>query len=296
MNAIRKNAFLLLLFSPIAIYFIVFKYVPMLGLVIAFKDYNFMDGISGSPWVGLDNFRALFANPQMVIIIKNTFVLSILNIVIGFPFPILLAILLNEVRSLWFKKSIQTIVYLPHFLSWVIIGGMVVTIFSQDSGIVNDFIKKFGGEPYPFLYKEGSWIALFVGSNIWKEMGFSAIIYLAALSSIDPQLYEAASLDGAGKLRKMWHVTLPAIVPTMVIMLILGLGKAMEVGFDQAFVLQNPVVSGVAEVISTFIYRMGLQGMQFSMTTALGLFDSAIGLVLVLSANYISRKFGQGLW
>ncbi|WP_407083173.1 ABC transporter permease [Paenibacillus aurantius] len=290
------NLPLLILFAPIAAFFIIFKYAPMAGLVIAFKNYTFYDGIWGSEWVGLHNFEQLFSNPQTLSIIRNTVLLSCLNIVFGFPFPILLAILLNEVRRQWFKRLVQTLVYLPHFLSWVIVGGMVVTIFSQETGIVNHLVKAWLGEPYPFLYKDGSWIAIFVGSGIWKGAGWGAIVYLAALTTIDPHLYEAASLDGASKWRQIWHVTLPGISSTIVVMFILTLGHVMEVGFDHVFMLQNSVVSGISEVISTYIYRVGLQGAQFSLTTAMGLFESLIGLVLVLTANRIARRLGQSLW
>ncbi|UVI31995.1 ABC transporter permease [Paenibacillus spongiae] len=292
----KQNIPLLILFAPIVAFFIIFKYAPMAGLVIAFKNYTFSEGIWGSDWVGLKNFRQLFTNPQSITIIRNTLFLSCLNIVVGFPFPIALAIMLNEARKQWFKRIVQTLVYLPHFLSWVIVGGLVVTIFAQETGFVNHLVKMWTGEPYPFLYKDGSWIAIFVGSGIWKGAGWGAIIYLAALTSIDQHLYEAASMDGAGKWRQIWHVTLPGISSTIVVMFILNLGNVMEVGFDQVFMLQNSVVSGVSEVISTYIYRVGLQGAQFSLTTAMGLFESVIGLILVLTANRIARRFGQSLW
>lgn len=281
---------------PGLLFYALFKYAPMGGLIIAFKDYNFFDGVFGSPWVGLKNFRQLFSQPGTVQIIRNTFMLSVLSIFVSFPFPILLAILLNEARRMWFKRLVQTIVYLPHFFSWVIIGGFVVTLFSVESGTINHWIRAWFGEPFPFLYQPGSWIAIYVGSGIWKEMGFSAIIYLAALSTIDPSLYESAGLDGAGKLRQIWHITLPGISPTVVLMFILAMGRMMDVGFDHVYVLQNAVVSGVSDVISTYMYRVGLQGAQFSLTTAMGFFESLIGLILVVTANAIARKFDKGLW
>ncbi|WP_243767660.1 ABC transporter permease [Paenibacillus agricola] len=293
---LKQNLFLLLLFFPPVVYFIVIKYIPMLGLIIAFKDYSFMDGVWGSPWVGLSNFETLFNTSQTLQIIRNTLLLSLLSVFVGFPFPIMLAILLSEVKKIWFRKSVQTLVFLPHFISWVVIGGMVLSIFSQDTGIVNYWIQQWTGSAFPFLYKEPSWIAIFVGSGIWKTAGWTAIIYLAALSTIDPSLYESASLDGAGKLRKIWHITLPGISSTIVLMFILSMGHVMEVGFDQVYVLQNPVISNVSEVISTYIYKVGLQGMQFSLTAAMGLFESIISLIMVLTANQIARKFGRGLW
>jgi len=290
------NKPLVIMFIPVVAYFIIFKYIPMLGIVIAFKDYNMADGIWGSPWVGLENYKYLFQNPQMMSVIRNTFVLSLLNVFIGFPFPIILAILLNEVRRAWFKKWVQTFVYLPHFLNWVIVGGLIVMVFAQETGIVNQVMKAMTGDAYPFLYKQVSWLSIYVGSTIWKGAGWSAIIYLAALTTIDTSLYEAAGMDGASKWRKIWHVTLPGIRTTIVLMFILNIGHVMEVGFDQVFVLQNPLVSDISEVISTWNFKYGLGSGEFSYGTALGLFESCIGLVLVLTANAIARKFDQGLW
>ncbi|MFK7694324.1 ABC transporter permease [Paenibacillus sp. HJGM_3] len=286
----------MLLFLPGALYFIIFKYLPMGGLIIAFKNYNLFDGVMGSPWVGMKHFETIFRQPHTLDVIRNTVVLSVLNVFVGFPFPIILAIMLNEVRRSWFKRSIQTIVYLPHFFSWVIIGGFVVTLFSIESGTINHWIRAVFGEPYPFLYKAGSWIAIYVGSGIWKEVGFGAIIYLAALTSIDPSLYESASIDGANKFQQMRHITIPGISSTIFLLFILSMGRIMEVGFDHVYVLKTPMVSNVAEVISTYIYRIGLQGAQFSMTTALGLFESLVGLILVLIVNAVARKYDKGLW
>jgi putative aldouronate transport system permease protein len=279
----------------VAAFYIVFKYTPMLGLVIAFKQYTFSGGIWGSDWVGLKNFHDLFTQAQSVQMIRNTLVLSVLSVLVGFPFPIVLAILLNEVRRMWFKRSIQTLVYLPHFFSWVIVGGIVVTMFGSN-GIVNTAMQKLFGEPYAFLYHEWPWISIFLGSGVWKEAGFSAIIYLAALTTIDPSLYEAAAMDGAGKWKQIRHITLPGISGTIVIMLILAIGRVMEVGFDQAYVLSNSIVANVSEVISTFIYRIGLQGGQFSLTAALGLFESLVSFTLVVLANAIAKRFNRELW
>lgn len=266
------------------------------GVVIAFKKYNLMDGIVHSPWVGFDNFRLLFSTPTTVQIIRNTLMLSLMSIIIGFPFPIILAILLNEVRHMWFKRLVQTLVYLPHFFSWIIVSGIIVTIFSQQNGIVSGWWESLTGHTYPFLYREGSWLTIFVGSGVWKEAGFSAIIYLAALTNIDPTLYEAASIDGASKWKQIRHVTLPGLQVTIVLMLILAMGRVMEVGFDQIYMLQNSTVSDVSEVISTYIYKVGLMGSQFSLTAAIGLFESLVALILVLITNAIARRFGNGLW
>jgi putative aldouronate transport system permease protein len=291
----QQNVPLWIMFIPVVAFYMIVKYMPMLGLVIAFKNYTFYEGIWGSQWVGLANFTNLFTQAQSVQIIRNTLVLSVLSVFIGFPFPIALAILLNEVRKTWFKRTVQTLVYMPHFFSWVIVGGIVITLFSQ-GGVVNGGIAAILGEPYAFLFHEWSWVSIFLGSGIWKEAGFSAIIYLAALTTIDPSLYEAASMDGAGKWKQMRHVTLPGLSSTIVLMLILAMGRVMEVGFDHVYVLQNPIVSNVSEVISTFIYRTGLQGGQFSLTAALGLFESLVGLALVLLANAIARRFNRQLW
>ncbi|MBU5670515.1 ABC transporter permease [Paenibacillus brevis] len=284
------------MFIPIVAFFIIFKYVPIGGVIIAFKKYNLMDGILHSPWVGFDNFRLLFSTPTTVQIIRNTLMLSLMSIIIGFPFPIILAILLNEVRLMWFKRLVQTLVYLPHFFSWIIVSGIIVTIFSQQNGIVSGWWESITGHTYPFLYREGSWLAIFVGSGVWKEAGFSAIIYLAALTNIDPTLYEAASIDGASKWKQIRHVTLPGLQVTIVLMLILAMGRVMEVGFDQIYMLQNSTVLGVSEVISTYIYKVGLMGSQFSLTAAIGLFESLVALILVLITNTIARRFGNGLW
>ncbi|WP_445667429.1 ABC transporter permease [Paenibacillus sp. FSL H8-0034] len=292
----RRNVALYMMFLPVLLFFLVFKYAPMFGFIIAFKDYNFMGGILNSPWVGLKHFNAIFHNPQTLRIIKNTVVLSLLNVVVGFPFPIILALLLNEARKMWFKRVVQTLVYLPHFFSWVIVGGIVLTVFSQQNGVVNHFVQQITGAPFPFLYVEGSWIAIFVSSGIWKEAGFSAIIYLAALTSIDPSLYEAAKLDGAGKWKQIVHVTIPGISSTIMILFILAMGRVMEVGFDQVYMLQNSTVTSVSEVISTYMYKVGLMGAQFSLSTALGLFESMVGLLLILSVNGIARKYDKGLW
>ncbi|TDG00661.1 ABC transporter permease [Paenibacillus piri] len=293
---LKQNLPLLLMFLPVVAYYAIFKYAPMFGAVMAFKSYNFADGIWHSPWVGFKNFQILFSNPQTLNIIRNTLLLSLLSIVAGFPVPIVLAILLNEARKQWFKKAVQTLVYLPHFFSWVIVGGLVVALFAEQSGAVNFMIQKLGGTTFSFLYDEFSWVAIFVGSSIWKEAGFSTIIFLAAMSSIDPSLYEAASMDGANKFRQIWNITLPGISSTIVVVFILSLGRILEVGFDQIYVLQNASVLNIAEVISTYIYRVGVQGGQFSLTSAMGLFESFVGFILVFAANMLARRFNQSLW
>lgn len=292
----QYNIPLFIMFAPIIAYFLIFKFAPMGGLVIAFKNYNFTDGIWGSSWVGLDHFRTLFTNPNMLNILRNTLVLSFLQLVLGFPFPILLALMINEIRRSWFKKTVQTAVFFPHFLNWVIVGGIVITIFAQETGIINNIMRWLTGDSYPFLYNTGSWLAIFIGSGIWKSAGWGAIIYLAALAGVDQSLYEAAGLDGANRLRQIWHISLPSIRPVIFIILILSIGSIMEVGFDQVYMLQNSAVSQIADVISTWNYRVGITGGRFSLAAALGFFESIIGLILVLTANSIARRFNNGLW
>ncbi|WP_411829384.1 ABC transporter permease [Paenibacillus alginolyticus] len=293
---LKQNIPLFIMLVPVIAYYILFKYWPMGGLVIAFKNYNFADGILHSPWVGLKNFKVLFSSASTLQIIWNTFWLSFLNLVVGFPVPIFLAILLNEVRKTWFKKWVQTIIYLPHFFSWVIVAGLVLSLFATDYGSINKVLKLFNIESITFLYESKSWVAVFVGSGVWKEMGFSTIIYLAALTNIDPALYESAGMDGASKWRQIWHITIPGIRHTIILLLILAMGQLMEVGFDQIYNLQNSAVADVSEVISTYIYKIGLGNAQFSVTTAMGLFESVIGCTLVLVANRIARKFDQALF
>jgi putative aldouronate transport system permease protein len=293
---LKQNIPLFIMLVPVIAYYILFKYWPMGGLVIAFKNYNFSDGILGSPWVGLKYFKLLFSSSNTLQIIWNTFWLSLLSLVFGFPIPIFLAILINEVRRSWFKRWVQTIIYLPHFFSWVIVSGIVLSLFATDYGSINKVLKLFNIEPITFLYESKSWVSIFIGSGVWKEMGFSTIIYLAALTTIDPSLYESAGMDGATKWRQMWHVTLPGIRHTIILLLILAMGKVMEVGFDQVYNLQNAAVADVSEVISTYIYKIGLGSSQFSLTTAMGFFESIISCSLVLIANRIAKKFDQALF
>jgi putative aldouronate transport system permease protein len=293
---IKQNIPLMIMFLPGLLFYIIFKYAPMGGIIIAFKDFNLRDGIFGSPWVGMDNFMQLFNQAQSLQIIRNSFMISVLGIVVGFPVPIILAIMLNEVRKMWFKRVVQTFVYLPHFLSWVIVGGIVLSLFALESGTINRWLEGFLGEPYPFMYEKVSWLIIYLGSGIWKEMGFAAIIYLAALAGIDPHLYEAGSIDGANKWQQMRHITIPGISTTIILLLILSVGKVMDVGFDQIYNLQNAVVSEVANVISLYIYQIGILRGQYSLTAAMGIFENLVGLVLILSANYFARKFNQGLW
>lgn len=291
-----SNYSLLLMFIPAVVFFIVFRYLPIFGNIIAFKQYSLGLGIWDSPWVGWDHFQLLFSNPQMIRIIRNTLLISVLSIIFTFPFPILLAIMLSEVRKMWFKRPVQTLLYLPHFFSWVIVGGLVVTLFGSQTGTINELLDHLFGYKIPFLYETNSWLAIFFGSNIWKDAGFNAIIFLAAISSIDPHMYEAASIDGANKLRQIWHITLPSITPTIAIMLILAMGRVMEVGFDPVYNLQNAAVSDISSVISTYIYTVGIRQGMYSLTTAMGLFESIVGIIFVLGANSLLRRYNHALW
>lgn len=292
----KRSIPLLILFIPVILYYVVFKFLPMVGVIMAFQDYNIRDGFFESPFVGLKYFDMIFSTPATLQVIKNTLFLGITRFLLGIPFPILLALMLNEIKREGFKKFTQTCVYLPHFLAWTIVGGMVINLFSQDTGIVNTIVKFFTGDSYPFLYNETSWLMIYFGSGIWKETGFAAIIYLAALTGVDTELYDAAAIDGASRVKQIIHVTFPAILPTIVINMILSVGNSVNVGFDQIYVLTNPTVNNISDVISTYVYRVGLEQMQFSLTSAMGLFQSVLGMVLVLITNRLAKRVDVSLW
>ncbi|QGQ99949.1 sugar ABC transporter permease [Paenibacillus psychroresistens] len=293
----QRNKTLYLLLLPVIVYFAVFKYGPLYGVIIAFKNYRLSEGIMGSSWVGLAQFDKLFHSPDFLHILMNTLTLNVLSLLFAFPVPIFLAILLNDVRVEWYKRLVQNLLYLPHFISWVVLGTIVIGALSPSTGVVNAVLKTFGLEPIYFMVSKIWWPIVFILSSIWREAGFATILYLAAMAAVDPLLYEAAKIDGANKLRQMWHVTLPGIRGTIAILLVLQMGKMMDVGFEQVFVLQNSAVTGVAEVISTYVYKRGIVGMQYSYTTALGLFQAVIALVLVVSVNKLIRRMGEkGLW
>lgn len=302
-HKIKRNSYfskywsLYLIMAPGIIYFILFKYLPMWGVIIAFQDYSVFGGLLGSTWVGLQHFNYMFHDREFYQVLWNTFIISFYKLVWGFPGPIVLAILLNEIRNMGYKRAIQTLAYLPHFLSWVIVGGILINILSPSTGIVNEVVKLLGMEPILFLADTSWFRSVLVASDIWKEIGWGAIIYLAALAGIDPQLYEAATVDGANKWKQLWYVTIPALLPTIAILFVLRLGSVLDVGFEQIFVLYNPVVYEVADVIETYVYRAGIEQAQFSYTTAVGLFKSVIALVLVYFANKAAKKMGQeGIW
>lgn len=288
---------LYLLSIPGILYFLVFKYIPLLGSVIAFQNYNLFAGFSGSPWVGLQHFEKMFAHYDFIRILNNTIILGIMDICIAFPAPILLALLLNEVRRTFFKRTVQTIIYAPHFLSWVIISGIFIGILSPSSGFVNQMLGWFGIEPIYFLV-ENAWIRpVLVGSGIWRDVGYGTIVYLAALTSVNPELYEAAEVDGANRWKQTWSITIPSILPVITVLFLLKIGDFLDFGFERVFVFQNSLNLGSSEILDTFIYKAGLQQMQFSYATAIGLFKSVVGLMLLVIANTLSRKAtGESLY
>lgn len=297
LNYMNNNKYLyLMLILPIT-YFLVFCYLPMAGIVIAFKDYNMFNGLFAGKWVGFSVFKEIFQMQDFWDAFRNTLVLNILSLAVTFPAPIILALMINEVKNVLFKRVVQSIVYLPYFLSWMIIGGMMVTVLSENHGVINNLIASVGGHRVPFLSNNGWWIFSFVGALVWQSTGYNSIIYLAAITGVNPELYEAAKMDGCSRFQQVLHVTIPCIRQTMVIMFVLGVGGIMGIGFERAYALQNPIVMKVADVISTYVYRVGLTNARYSVATAVNLFQSVLGLILITSANFVAKKFGEeGLW
>lgn len=293
----RRNHGLISMAVPLVAFFLLFHYVPMLGLVIAFKDYVISDGIFGSAWVGWDNFERLFSSEDFPNAVRNTLMISILRLVFGFFAPVILALMLNEVRMAGYKRSIQTLTYLPHFFSWVILAGIFLMIFGG-GGPVNSVIKLLGFQSVSFLTDDAAFIAILIVTGIWQGAGWGAIIYLASLSSISPDLYEAAVIDGANRWKQTLHITLPSLVPTMITLFILSLGGVMTAGFDQIYNMYNPLVFNVADIIDTYVLRR-LMGLDLSLATAAGMFQGVVGLVLIVGANFFARKISkgeQGVW
>ncbi|MBE5041143.1 ABC transporter permease [Ructibacterium gallinarum] len=293
----NKKKYLYLMLLPCVIYFILFHYVPMYGIVMAFKDFDFGKGIWNSPWIGLENFRYMFSLPDFYSVLKNSLTLSLLRLLFGFPMPLLLALMINEIRMVKFKKTVQTIIYLPHFISWVVIGGILVNFLSPTWGVVNKILGSFGVEPIFFMAEEKYFKWMVVLSSIWKEAGWGTILYLAALTAINPELYEAARIDGANRFQQLYRITLPCIVPTIVTLFILRTGTIMSNGSEQILVLQNSQNLSVSEVFETYTYRVGIIGGRYSFATTVGLFTSVIGTVLIVCTNRISKMMGEnGLW
>ncbi len=290
LGALYRDRYLYLLIAPMIIWTFLFKYKPLYSLQIAFKDYNLYKGINASPWVGFEHFETFFTGPYFLRTLSNTFILNAVILVIGFPVPIILALLINEVRSKGFKKWIQTATYLPHFISAVVIAGIVINFLSPSSGVVNLILERFGLEKIYFLIKPEYFRGIFVSMNIWQEAGFNSIVFLAALSSIDIQQYEAARIDGANKWKQVLHVTIPGIMPTIMIMLIIRIGNLLNLSFEKIILLYNPSTYETADVLSTFVYRTGLVNAQYDLGAAIGLFEALVAFVLVFGANRLSKK------
>ncbi|WP_275100953.1 sugar ABC transporter permease [Paenibacillus sp. PK3_47] len=293
LTAVQKYKLLYLMILPGLVYFIIFKYMPMGGLVIAFQDYQPFLGITGSPWVGFKHFIRLFTEPTFMMLLRNTLILFALNIVIFFPLPIIVALMLNELRNRHLKTWIQTIIYIPHFMSWVIIVSITYVFLTVDGGVINEMIASMGGQKISFLTSPEWLRTMYIGQIIWKEIGWSTIIYLAAITVVDPQLYEAAEMDGAARLRKTWHVTLPAIRPVIITLLILKIGSTLDLGFEHMYLLLNSLNREVAEIFDTYIYTAGLKNGQLSFSTTVGLFKGVVGLILVMASNKLAKKMGE---
>lgn len=293
----KRDRQLLLLFLPCLIFYIIFRYGPLYGLIIAFKDYSVFEGIMGSEWVGLKHFIKFFSSNDFMMLFKNTLALGFFALIFGFPVPILLAISLNELRVKWLKKSIQTFTYLPAFLSVVIISSMVIDFLSPSSGLINKLIAALGFEKIYFLIMPEWFRTIYVVSDIWANMGYEAIIYLAAIAGISPTLYEAAKVDGSSRLRSMWHITIPSLMPTILILFIMKTGNMIRIGYEKVLLLYTPTTYEVADVFSTYVYRKGLVEANYSYAAAVGMFEALIAMIMLLSANFISRKAGgKGLW
>ena len=294
----QESKYLMILFLPTALYFLIFSYAPMFGLVIAFKDYNLFKGIAESDWVGLKYFKMLFMdNPDFWPLMLNTFRIGIYSFVFGFPAPILFALLLNEVTNLRFKKLVQTVSYLPHFLSNVIVASMILMFLSPDDGMVNVLLEHLGMEPVYFMSKPEFFIPVYIISGLWQEVGWGTIIYLAAIAGVDPNLYEAAELDGCNRWQKMWHVTLPGIANVIIVLSILNIGGIMGTSFEKVLLLSNPATYSVSEIFSTYTYKVGMENGNFSYATAVGIFNGLVSFVMVVGANFAAKKWrGSSLW
>jgi len=293
---LKKHRYIYIMAIPVLVYYIVFYYFPMYGAQIAFKAFNPGKGILGSPWIGLRNFRDFFGSVYFIRVLRNTMLISLYGLLFSFPAPIILALLLNELRSMLFKRVVQTISYLPHFISLMVVCGMILD-FTAKNGLINDIIEIFGGKRVSFLLYPQYFRFIYVSSDIWQTIGWGSIIYLAALTSIDPAIYEAATIDGANRWKKMLHITLPGLTPTIVILLILRIGQMMNVGFEKTILLYNTNIYETADVISSFVYRRGLLEFNYSYSAAVGFFNSVVNFSLMLFANWASRKVTENsLW
>lgn len=293
----RENGDLYLLILPVAVYYIIFHYIPMYGVQIALKDFIASKGITGSPWVGFEHFERFFNSYYFWRLIGNTLGIGLYELAVGFPIPILLALMINEVRSSLFRRTVQTVTYAPHFLSTVVMVGMILIFLSPQHGMVNQLLGLFGIEPIAFMTEPEWFKTVYVLSGVWQQMGWSSIIYLAALTGIDPQLHEAAKADGASRLRRIWHINIPGILPTIIILLILNMGSVLSVGFEKIFLMQNDLNLESSDVIATYVYRSGIVGAQYSFSAAVGLFNSIVNFILLVSVNSVARRIGEtSLW
>lgn len=290
LRSIIKNRYIYLMLLPVVVFYVIFSYVPMYGIVLAWKNYRHTMGILGSPWVGWENFEVVFRNAGMIPAIRNTIVISLLKLVICFPAPIILALLLNEVTSRIFKRSAQTIVYLPNFISWVIIGGLVKTMFAIDDGLVNNILEAMGIGRINFLLDSKYFYFLLIGSELWKSTGWGTVIYIAAISGIDPTLYEAAKIDGCKRFGLVRFITFPCILPIIAVMLIMQISNIMNAGFDSVYNLYNKTVYDVADIIDTLVYRLGVSDGEIEQSTAVGLFKNVINFILLLTGNWLTKK------
>ena len=297
LNAYWRYRYLVLLMIPSIAALIIFKYVPIYGVTIAFKNFRIRDGILGSPWVGLDVFRSIFALPVFWQAFRNTLILGVMNLVIGFPMPILLALLLNELRNERYKKCIQTFSYLPHFISWVTLSGLFIQFLSPSSGPIAALWRLFGAEPYYFMGEVSTFRWVLVWTEVWKGVGWGSVIYLAALAGVDQEMYEAALIDGATRFQRLIYITLPSIAPTITIMLILRSGSILGDNFDQVFNMSNSAVYQVSNVLGVYTYELGMKNMRYAESTAVGLFKNSISFILVLFTNFVSTKISDnGIW
>lgn len=290
---IKRDRYLLLMIFPGLILTIIYKYIPMGGIIIAFEDFNIFKGILKSPWVGFRNFVDIFNSPDFFTVFANTLIISIYKMFVGFPVPIILALMLNELRNKYFKNIMQTILYLPHFISWVVIYGIMLSLFSTSGGLIVGIFDLFGVEPFNILTKPQYFRSILVFSEVWKEAGWGTIIYLAALSNVDQELYEAAIVDGANRWKQLWNITLPSISGVIVVLMILNVGFLLDAGFEQILILQNDVVKRVSDIFDTYVYRTGMTRGEYSMSTAIGLFKSVIALILIIGSNKIAKLIGE---
>lgn len=296
---LRRQIDIQLMVVPAILFILFFSYIPMYGTLMAFQDYNIFKGFWESPWVGFKHFEMFFHSPDFWLVMRNTVVISLLKLLIGFPAPILLALMLNEVRKMAFKRIVQTISYLPHFMSWVIVAGFTMSMLSTDNGSINILLQKVNliDEPINWLSTTEYFWGILISANVWKEIGFASIIYLAAISGVNPDMYEAASIDGAGKLKQMYLITIPAILPVVIIFLILAIGNLLSAGFEDILLLAtNPALREVSDVLDTYVYRVGIKSSRFSYATAVGLYKAIISIGLLTAANLFARRTGNSLW